>query len=413
MTGDRSAAIATAIVVIIACAAMSGGCGLPSDRAVPTTDVRAETFEIRIQGFGELEAAKATPIEVPVTLRGPQRVAWLIDEGSYVEEGELVARLDREEHERREKLARDAIQRLDHELETKRRELDSERRSVEDQLALLDRERADAERFAPRDDFLFSSHEILDAQVDLELLETRIDHSRARMERYTERAVTEIEILQLQRQTEQVKLTQVEQALGSLEIRAPHAGYFYPDENWRGEKVREGSMVWTGATLGELPDLTQMEAKIHVLESEAAGLEEGLDVVVTLDAYPDLEFAGTVTTVQPVANQINYRSPVKYFEIKVGLETTDESIMKQAGQVEARILVTREEEVLSVPNQAIFHDSEGAWVYVQNGGGFDKRTVTLGKRSPARTVITEGIAAGEWIALTDPDPDATQPEESG
>jgi hypothetical protein len=263
-------------------------------------------------------------------------------------------------------------------------------------------EKEDSERYAPQDESLFSRHEILDAQVDLELLETKIEHARGQLSRYSRRAETEIEILRLERQTEELKLAQVRQALGSLEIRAPHAGVFFPEKNWRGEKTSIGTTLWPGSPLGELPELSQMEARIQILESEAAGLEEGLEVTISLDAHPGLRFGGTVTTVQPVARTLTWRNPVKYFEIKVELEETDQEVMKQASQVQAAIFVMREESVISLPNQAIFNDSEGAWVYVQAGGSFVKRAVTLGQHNLARTVITEGLQGGERVALVPP-----------
>jgi multidrug efflux pump subunit AcrA (membrane-fusion protein) len=377
-------------------------CSLSGRESIPTCQVESTTFEARIPGFGELRAAKTTKIEVPATLRRRQRLAWMVEEGTPVAENEIIARLDPDHLMRRKRITKDSIERLDIQLKERMRSLEKERRAVQSQLELLAWERADAERFAPQDELLFSRHEILDAQVDLKLLETRIEHAEAQLARYTQRAETEIEILRLERQTEEVKLAQVQQALGSLEIRAPHAGVFFPEKNWRGEKTSVGSILWPGRSIGELPDLSRMEARIQILESEAAGLEEGLEVMISLDAHPDRRFAGMVTTVQPVARTLTWRNPVKYFEIKVELAETDQEVMKQASQVRAAIFVMREEAVFSVPNQAIFNDSQGAWVYVLADREFIKRAVTLGQHNLARTVIEGGIETGERVALVPP-----------
>ncbi len=377
-------------------------CSFQGGEPVPTCRVDAATFEARIPGFGELKAARTTKIEVPATLRSRQRLAWLVDEGMPVAENEVIARLDPDQLARKKRSTEDAVKRLDLQLKDRVRDLEKERRAVQSQIELLALEKADAERFAPQDTALFSRHEILDAQVDLELLETRIEHAEARLARYTQRAETEIEILRLERRTEEVKLSQVRQALGSLEIRAPHAGVFFPEKNWRGEKTGVGSTLWPGRTIGELPELSLMEARIQILESEAAGLEEGLEVSISLDAHPDRRFAGTVTAVQPVARTLTWRNPVKYFEIKVELAETDQDVMKQASQVQATIFVTKEEAVFSVPNQAIFNDSQGAWVYVLQGQDFVKRPVSLGQHNLARTVITDGLDQGEQVALVPP-----------
>ncbi|MBD3869267.1 MAG: efflux RND transporter periplasmic adaptor subunit [Acidobacteria bacterium] len=396
-------------VILILLALLCASCDFKGSETVPTVIVEAGTFEARIPGFGELRAAKSTKIEVPATLRSRQRLAWLVDEGTPVAENDVIARLDSDQLVRRKRSAEDAVKRLEFQLNERTRTLEKESRAVQSQLDLLAREKKDSERFAPQDEALFSRHEILDAQVDLELLETKIEHAQGQLARYSQRAETEIEILRLERQTEELKLSQVRQALGSLDIRAPHAGVFFPDKNWRGEKTTVGTTLWPGSLLGELPELSQMEAKIQILESEAAGLEEGLEVTISLDAHPGRKFAGTVTTVQPVARTLTWRNPVKYFEIKVELEETDQDVMKQASQVQAAIFVMREESVFSLPNQAIFNDSEGAWVYVQEGGEFVKRVVTLGQHNLARTVIIEGLKGGERVALVPPDETDEEP----
>ena len=388
--------------VLILLVLLVASCDRYGREVVPTCLVESGTFEARIPGFGELRAARTTKIEVPATLRSRQVLAWLVEEGTAVVENEVIARLDSDELVRRKRTAEDAVKRLDFQLKERTRILDTESRAVQSQLELLAREKEDAERFAPRDASLFSRHEILDAQVDLELLDTKIEHAKGQLARYSRRAETEIEILRLERQTEELKLAQVLQALDSLEIRAPHAGVFFPEKNWRGEKTSVGTTLWPGSPLGELPELSQMEARIQILESEAAGLEEGLDVTISLDAHPGRRFAGTVTTVQPVARTLTYRTPVKYFEIKVELKETDQEVMKQASQVQAAVFVMKEEAVYSLPNQAIFNDSQGAWVYVLEGGRFVKRAVTLGRHNLARTVITEGFEGGERVALVPP-----------
>jgi multidrug efflux pump subunit AcrA (membrane-fusion protein) len=372
--------------------------------------VLEEPFEILIKGEGELKAARATAIAVPQKLWGRQQLLWLAPEGEIVAEGGAIARLDGESLRLRDRLVRDTVREIDLEIRSKSSELEKERAKLEAEVSRLEQEQADAERFAPRDPEIFSRHEILDAQIDLELLETRLEHVRRKLERTSERSEAELEILRLRRQTQSVRLGQLEEALEGLEVRAPHDGVFYPASDWRGEKLRAGSSVWTGMELGELPDLSKMEARVHVLEAEAAGLEEGLGVTVHLDAYPGLSVEGTVRTIQPIANPIEPESPVKYFEVLITLDQTDREVMRPRSQVQARIFVTREEGVLSVPNQAIFHDAQEMWVWVRRGRGFEKRSVQIGARSVSRTVVVKGLEEGERVALARP---AGHEEEAG
>ncbi len=378
------------------------GCSPAEVDNVPCVTVEPAVFEVKIHGRGELKAAKATPIEIPTTLQGIQRIAWLADEGREVAEGDVIAKLDEEQTVRRIREIKDALSKLNYQLDSKRSQLNKEKQDLKGQLELLASKKENAEFFLPQDESLFSRHDILDAKIDLELISSKVEHFEARQKRYVQRAAAELEILQLQRKTEQVKLNQLESALANLEIRAPHTGLFLRGKTWQGEKMRVGMSVWPGMSLGEFPDVSEMEAKIHVLESEAAGLGEGLDTSVILEAHAGRSFTGKIKSIEPVANPIDRGSPVKYFEVLLSLDETDVSIMKPAGEVRATIFVAQEDAVLSVPNQAIFHKGDETWVWVADKGGFRKAPVSLGQRSLSRTVVTEGIDSGFRIALVDP-----------
>jgi len=383
-------------------ATILAGCGFGEGALIPVTEVRNEPFEVRISALGELAAAQTTPIKVPTALRGRQRIAWIATDSKHVEEGELVARLDADSTDQRLTKLRNRLSRLDFRLAAKQQELTKEREEIESRLRLLAQEQEDALATAPRDERMFSRQEIIDAQVNLDLIETKIAHFTSRRERADEKERNELQILHLQRETEQVQIDQLESARLDLEVLAPHDGFFSRGTTRQGEKLRVGMELWAGQRLGELPDLREMEAKVWVLEAEAAGLAEGLETRVTLDAHPDSSVAGRVKSIDPIANPIEEDSPVKYFEVTLSLERTEPEVMKPASQVQVTILVTREDSVLAVPNQAIFVEGGEPWVYVEGSQGFERRRVELGQRSVSRTVISAGLVPGERIALVSP-----------
>ena len=372
---------------------------------IPLSRVEAAPFIVETRALGELQAARSTSIDIPATLRSIQRIAWILPDGENVEEGQLVARLDSDRIDKELTTLRNRLRKLDFQLAAKKQELAKELMTIQGQLALLAQEHADAEATAPRDEHLFSRQQIIDAQINIELIETKIAHFETQLERVREKEATEMEILRLQRQTQEVRISQLEGQKQQLEIHAPHAGFFLAGKTWQGEKVRIGMELWARQSLGELPDLAEMEAKIHVLESEAAGLAEGLEAEVLLDAHPGFATRGKIKAIQPVANPIEEKSPVKYFEIILTLDETDTTRMKPASQVHVTIEVARDEDVITVPNQAIFVAEGTTWVYVADRGGFDRRAVELGLRSVSRTVITEGLEEGDAIALVNPEDD--------
>ncbi len=376
-------------------------CTLTSSN-VPVSRVEATPFNVVIRARGELQAVRSTSIEIPAALRGIQRIAWILPDGSTVEENQLVARLDADRIDKELTTLRNRLSKLDFQLEAKKRELTKELTMIRGRLALLAQEYEDAKATAPHDERLFSRHEIIDAQISIELIETKTAHFEAQLGRARDKEKTEMEILRLERQTQDVRIVQLEGQKRRLGIRAPHAGFFLVGKTWQGEKIRVGMELWAGQSLGELPDLAEMEAKVHVLESEAAGLVEGLQADVRLDAHPGYVTRGTIKTIQPIANPIEEKSPVKYFEVVLAIDETDTARMRPASQIHVTIEVAHTNDVITVPNQAIFVEEGKPWIFVADHDGFERRLVELGLRSVSRTVISAGLTEGESIALVDP-----------
>ncbi|MCP4215483.1 MAG: HlyD family efflux transporter periplasmic adaptor subunit, partial [bacterium] len=179
----------------------------------------------------------------------------------------------------------------------------------------------------------------------------------------------------------------------------PHDGLLIYQKNWRGDKPRVGQTIWGGRKLGKLPDLSSMEAKAFVLESEAAGLKEKLPVSIMLEAAPGKVFRGEITSIVSIAKPMEQQSPLKYFEVKVKIDNKDNYKMKPGSRLNAVIYVSKLENVITVPNQALFFHDEKVFVNVEDGSGFDEKVVEIGIRSLTKTVIKKGLEVGDRILL--------------
>jgi hypothetical protein len=69
---------------------------------------------------------------------------------------------------------------------------------------------------------------------------------------------------------------------------------------------------------------------------------------------------------------------------------------------DVEIVVEKIPNAIYVPAQAIFEKEGRSVVFVQSGKGFQERTVKLLRQSESTMVISEGLKAGEVIALSDP-----------
>ena len=395
------------MILLLTLTIMLLGCGGQDESSMAFMTVRKGVFEIVIPAFGQLQAVKATPISVPSQLRGEQTLAWLAAENAYVKKGEIVARLDANWYNQQLQAEEFKISKLNLDIEKKQEELEKEKNDLQGQLNITAIEKNLADIYGAKDETLYSQNKIIEDAIDLEYLTTKSGHYEQKKTKLEEKARAELQLLQLKKRTHQVKVQQYREALTSLEIKAPHDGLFIYERNRRGEEPRVGSNVWRGMKLGELPDLTLLEAKLYVLESEAGGLKENLPASIVLDASPSVVYTGKVTTIDKIAKPIGMgrgeeQSPLKYFEIKVTPDKTDLGVMKPGNQVKCLIFVQKQENVIAVPNQALFFDNGKAFVQVKHSSGAENRPVEISARSLTRTVITNGLETGEKILLANP-----------
>jgi HlyD family secretion protein len=366
---------------------------------VPTMVVAKGTFEILIEAQGELKAAVSTPVAVPPQLWGRQTLAWIMADGQTVKEGDVVARLDDSEIAIQEDESGRNVSKVDLQMAGQGATQLQEDRDLEGQIRVNDYEHDVAGKFALKDEMVFSRNEIIDAQISLEFLEAKGGLLDSQKTRQGKRHATDSQLLTLQRGTHALKMRQVQEQRGRMALVAPHDGVFVAGRGWDGEKFKTGSQLWRGQEIGSLPDLSKMETLARVLETEMIGIAVGTPATVVLDAYPARHFAGKVKTLAAVAAPIEQNSPVKYFDVTIELEQSDPAILKPGLRARTLLAAKKQEDVIAVPNQAIFRKGDEVWVMVATGGTFEKRPVTLGDRSPTRTVVQAGLTPGESIAL--------------
>ncbi len=388
-------------------AILAAACGRPGGSGVADMTIRKGTFEIVIPAFGELQAAKSTAIVVsPESRFALQTIAWIAPEYTMVKSGDVVVRLASVELEDLLRTEQAEMAKLNLEIAQKQRQLEKDRSDLAGEISVTAIQRELADVYAARDETIFPRNKIIEDAIDLDYQNFRERHFQERRAELEKRIAAEIQLLQAKARTHEVKIKQFQDQLNSLDIRAPHDGMWIIEKRWNGEKYHVGMTVYSGLKLGSLPDLSVMEAKIFVLESEASGLKEKLSASLSLDFEPGRTFGGKVVGIDTIAKPLNEDSPLKYFETKVSLDATDPRLMKPGVQVKASIFVTRLLDVIAVPNQALLLDQDKAFVLVKQGSRARKRPVETGARSLTLTVITKGLSEGEEIYLGNPGPAA-------
>jgi HlyD family secretion protein len=396
----RAKALAAALFMI---AFLGAGCGGPGGGAAAGMNVRRGTFEIVIPAFGELQAAKSTPIVVsPESRFALQSIAWMAPDYMAVKSGDVVIRLASTQLPDMLRSEEAEMAKLNLEIAQKEKQLEKEKNDLTGQISVTGIQRELADVYAARDETIYSRNKIIEDAIDLNYQTIRERYFQQERTQLEKRIAAELQLLQSKARAHEVKIKQFQDQLNNLEIRAPHDGMLIIGKMWNGEKYRVGMNAYSGMKLGSLPDLSVMEAKVYVLESEAAGLKEGLPATVGLDYEPGRTFSGKVAGIDTIAKPLSEDSPLKYFEARVGLDVTDPQLMKPGVQVRASIFVEKLDGVVAVPNQAFAFEGDAAFVFVRKGGRVLKRPVEMGARSLTQTVVTKGLEEGAQILLGQP-----------
>lgn len=388
-----------ASTVSIAAAALVA-CSEPSP--VPTVQVTRQAFSHRIEAEGFLRSRSVAEVGVPSGIRRGARILWMAEDGSHVRQGETIVRLDQFEMEQR--LAEQEAELAGADVE--RRKVSAEGRSAiagavtRRDLASLDLEHA--ERYRRTDREVFSRTEILESTIREELARTRREHTEEIEGVEAQRTRAGIDVVDVQRRRAHLEVDEAREALQALEIQAPAGGTVIWARDWQGETAQIGEQVFRRQTLGAIPDMSDLEAEVFVLESDAGGLAPGAPAEIVIEAHPEAGVAARVQRIDPVAKRPFRGSPVQYFGVVLELEDIDPSLMKAGQRVAATIVVESWDEALLVPRQALYEE-EGGWrVYVAGKDGLAAREVELEALTPGLAVVASGLTEGERVALEEP-----------
>jgi multidrug efflux pump subunit AcrA (membrane-fusion protein) len=376
------------------------GCSEAPPSSVPLYTVQSQALSIVIPATGELESADAQAITTPG--RNPMTISWLAEENSLVQKGDIVARFDAEQlllDSRKEELE---MLLLDKDMRQKKAEKNQQQTELDSEKVLVNKEFAFVDAFAIDDLRLYSKLEIIETLSNRDYLGAKEEFIDWKQDSIGEQNQSAVEVLDIRKEGHQAKFQQHQAALAQLEVTAPNTGLLVFDKDWRGEKPRVGQTVFPGSIIAKIPNLDVMQAKVYVLDKDAIGLKTGQKAMVTLDAYPELHFNGTVSSVAGYSRTIKRGNPTKYFELVVTL-TDKDAVLQPGSKVSVDVEVDQQLDKMLVPLQAIFNEQGASFVYLQVGEDYEKRTVETAQKNLYFVEIISGLKPGDIVALSAPE----------
>ena len=369
---------------------------------VATAEVHPGRFVRDVVAGGTFKAVRATPIVAPVESGREQKIAVLAANGSLLKKGDLVVEFDPWGAQKEaadgnaDAAAAEAkIAKSKAEGGKNAKSLGLDRDVAKDQLD-------QAETFQLTDNQLFSRNAIIESALDRDLFTKKADVAGRKLDTSSKLSAADRALGEIEAGKARVKVSMAEKSLKALRILAPHDGLLLLEKKWTGETAFVGDSLWPGQKLGEIPDLSELEAKVFVLEADAAGLKPGLGARLSIEGRPGEEYAAKVSQVDALAKSREPQSPVKYFETTLSLAKTDPALMKPGQRVRAVIELEAADGVIAIPRGALFERDGKRVVYRSEGSGFVPVEVAVGRNSVSRVVVEKGLRDGDLVALRDP-----------
>jgi HlyD family secretion protein len=147
------------------------------------------------------------------------------------------------------------------------------------------------------------------------------------------------------------------QRVEEARVSAPVGGTIIEKPVSLGQVIASATNSASGGTvLLKMADLTRVRVRALFNETDIGAVVPGQPATVTVDAFPDRPFGGTVEKIEPSAV---IQSSVTMFPVLVTLDNR-EGLLKPGMNGEVMVLVERREDVLAVPNDAVRTTREAA-----------------------------------------------------
>ncbi len=368
-----------------------------------TVRVERGPFEIIVATTGELQAERMERIDGPEGLRARNvrinevKILDMVPEGTVVDSGDYVARLDRSAGDTKLKDVQDELEKLEAQYERTLLDTSLNLRGIRSNLAnlLFDLEE---KQIAVEQSIYEPPATQRQAKNSLERAQRAYDQELRNYKLKEDQALAQVKDVQINLSRKRRELEEIMDVLNSFVIRAPKPGMVIYYREWGGEKRKVGSTIsaWD-LTVATLPDLSVMQSKTYVNEIDISKVKKGQQVRVGVDAFPDKSYTGEVTEVSNIGEQLK-NTEAKVFEVMVRVNESD-PILRPAMTTSNQIITASYADTLYIPIEALFGSDTLTYVYRTNG---TRQVVVPGDMNENFVVISAGLKEEDKLYLSKP-----------
>jgi HlyD family secretion protein len=344
---------------------------------------------------GTVKSGREATLSPEAGIMGVRFVEVLVDEGSRVRKGELLARAVDPELAREAEAAEEdsltaeaALRQTEARREEAQQRYRAELARAENALrqALDDQRRAAS---LQKDGYL--------STAEKETIDTRVADAREAVRISGSGAATVLAIdREIEAQKSRIRAARsrallVGERQRKLSVVAPFPGIITK------KTVEAGETKIAGSPLFVLADPTDTYIEAQIDETESARVRVGQKCRLLPDAYQGRTFEGRVTEIMPTveaSKEVTRANVIRVVPVSPPVP------FRLGMSADVEVVVGRKDNALQVPSSAIMEREGKKFVYIVSEGKIARRDVSTGAGNWDRTEILSGLAAGEPVVTS-------------
>lgn len=154
-----------------------------------------------------------------------------------------------------------------------------------------------------------------------------------------------------------------------------------------------GVNITPAAAVFAVADPKSLVFEATVDETDVGSLVVGQKATITLDAFPEATYSGTIAYISYISQQSSGGATV--FPVKVSFDQPENLRIGLNGDI--TIVTDRRDDVLTVPTEAIREEKGTSFVYKKINNKYEKTAISTGAKNEDDIIVTGGIAEGDLI----------------
>src|SRR5262245_63623585 len=248
------------------------------------------------------------------------QIVNLIAEGKQVKAGEQLITFEAQ-------MIRDDLQRFQNELDQANKELektrtqiDLERQELQSRLAAAENNYEKLKLKQTRDLRVEALNKVEEDRLAFEQASREVAAIKERLEWHKKSSEATYQIIVSKKSRAENKVNEIKKGMENFQARADRDGVVIYKTKWNGDKFRVGENVWMGQSILEIPELNTIIAEAYVPEVDIGKIKTGQRAEVTIDAFPDKDYSGSVKYVGTLVSHKDWASTNKIIDIQLAAD---------------------------------------------------------------------------------------------